>query len=137
MISICIYCWWMEDVSFQFPLVDPCIHTHRELKRQGRNEVRWRPGQEAGLASQCSNLPFASKCTVLKKVLVTLLGLSGAPRSHSAPSAVIRRPGTVPSCPPLLCPWQKASFSSLNPAGARYHKPVSGSSPTFIFEARF
>jgi len=33
-----------------------------------------------------------SKCTVLKKVLVTFLGLVGAPRSHSAHSVVIRRP---------------------------------------------
>jgi len=29
----------------------------------------------------------------MKKVLMILLGLSGAPRSHSAPLAVIRRPG--------------------------------------------
>jgi len=28
---------------------------------------------------------FGSKCTVLTKVLVTLLGLCGAPRSDSAP----------------------------------------------------
>jgi len=31
MISIYIYCWWVEDVSFQSPLVDSCIHTHTEL----------------------------------------------------------------------------------------------------------
>jgi len=32
---------------------------------QGRNEVRWRPGQEASLALPCSNLrSFGSKCTV-------------------------------------------------------------------------
>ena len=43
---------------------------------QGRNEVRWRPGQKASLASLCSNLrSFGSKCTELQKVLVTLLGL--------------------------------------------------------------
>jgi len=47
---------------------------------QGRNEVRWRPGQEATLASPCLNLRFfGSKRTVLKKVLVTLLGLFGVP----------------------------------------------------------
>jgi len=46
---------------------------------QGRNEARWRPGQEAPLAPPCSNLrSFGSKCSVLKKVLVTLLGLIGA-----------------------------------------------------------
>jgi len=52
---------------------------------QGRNEVRWRPGQEASLAPACSNLwSFESKFTVLKKVLMTLLGLFGAPGRDSA-----------------------------------------------------
>ena len=38
-------------------------------QKQGRNEFRWRPGQEASLASTLSNLrSFGSKCTVLKKV---------------------------------------------------------------------
>ena len=46
---------------------------------QGRNEVRWRPGQEASSTPPCSNLrSFGSKCTVLKKIFVTLLGLFGA-----------------------------------------------------------
>ena len=46
---------------------------------QGRSEVRWRPGQEASVAPPCVNLSsFGSKCTMLKKVLVTLLGLFGA-----------------------------------------------------------
>ena len=31
MISFYFYCWWVEDVSFQSPLVGPCIHTHIEL----------------------------------------------------------------------------------------------------------
>jgi len=31
MISIYFCCWWVEDVSFQSPLVGPCIHTHTEL----------------------------------------------------------------------------------------------------------
>jgi len=54
--------------------------------QQGRNEVRWCPGQEASLAPPCSNLmSFGSKCTVLKKVLLTLLGHFGASRSDSAP----------------------------------------------------
>jgi len=47
---------------------------------QGSNKVRWRPGQELSLAPLYSNLrSFGSKCTVLKKVFVTLLGLFGAP----------------------------------------------------------
>jgi len=47
---------------------------------QGRNEVGWRPGHEASLAPSCLNLRSSgSKSTVLKKVLVTLLGLFGVP----------------------------------------------------------
>jgi len=53
---------------------------------QGRNKVRWRPGQEASLAPPCSNLiSFEGKFTVLKNVHVTLLGLFDATRSHLAP----------------------------------------------------
>jgi len=49
-------------------------------RRQGCNEARWRQGQEASLAPPCSKQrSFGSKCVVLKKVLVTLLGLFGAP----------------------------------------------------------
>jgi len=45
----------------------------------GRNEVRWRPGQEASLAPPCLSLSsFGSKFTVLKKVLATFLGLLGS-----------------------------------------------------------
>ena len=79
---------------------------------QGRNEVRWRPGQEAVLAPPCSKLrSFGSECSVLKKVLVKLMGLFGASRSHSAPLAVIWRPhgdstpGELrPACPPRYAP---------------------------------
>jgi len=50
------------------------------LGSQGRNEVRWRPGQVASFAPSCSNLTsFGSKFTALKKVLVAFLGLFGAP----------------------------------------------------------
>jgi len=58
---------------------------------QGRTEFRWHLGQETRLASPCSSLSFfGSKCTVLKKVLATLLGLLtfGRPRSDSAPGAL-------------------------------------------------
>ena len=52
---------------------------------QGRNEVRWRLGRETSLAPPCSNLRFfGNKCTVLKKVLMTLLWLFG-PCNYSAP----------------------------------------------------
>jgi len=67
----------------------------RTLQLQERNEVRWRPGQEACLAPPCLNLKsFGSKCTAVKKVLVTLLGLFGVPM-------MIRRPG---NCAPLALP---------------------------------
>ena len=37
---------------------------------QGRNEIRWRPGQETSLAPPISDLrSIGSKCTVLKKNL--------------------------------------------------------------------
>jgi len=46
---------------------------------QGRTEVKWRPGQETSLAPSCSKLKsIGRKCTVLKKILATLLGLFGA-----------------------------------------------------------
>ena len=69
---------------------------------QGRNEVRWSPGQEASLVPPCLNLRcFRSKCTVFKKVLMIFLGLL-------VPSAVMRHPrsdsvpGELELCP--LCP---------------------------------
>ena len=52
---------------------------------QERNAVGWRPGHEESLAPPYLNLrPFGSKCTVLKSVLVTLLGHFGAPHSDPA-----------------------------------------------------
>ena len=87
---------------------------------QGRNEVRWRPEQEASWALPCSKLrSFKSKIrpTVLKKVLVTLLGFL-------APPAVIGRPHTdsvpvelCPPCPPRYasgCPGEAAVYSFLS-----------------------
>jgi len=76
-------------------------------------------GQEASLAPTVSNLKpcsklrsqanvrpmFASevgsKCTVLKKVLATFLGLFGASYSHSAPGKLFL------FCPSSLRPWLK------------------------------
>jgi len=74
--------------------------------QQGCNEVRLRPGQEASLAPPCSNvMSFGRKFTVLKKVIVKLLGNFGGPSRHLASPAVIRRPHNDPApgefCPPV------------------------------------
>jgi len=83
-------------------------------QRQGRSEVRWRPGQEASLGLPYSKpRSFESKCTALKKALVALLGLFGASRSHSAPPAVIWRPhsdsapGELRPLAPSLRSWSE------------------------------
>ena len=53
----------------------------------------------------CSNLKsFGSKCTVLKKVFVTLLGLYGAPAVIWRPH-IDTAPGELcPPCPPRYVP---------------------------------
>ena len=84
-----------------------CANKAQFLRRQqGRNKVRWCLRQEAGLAPLCSNLrSFGSKCAVLKKVFVTLLGLYGA-------HIVIRRPGNCAPLAPLVTPLRsKGAFS--------------------------
>jgi len=57
---------------------------------QGRNEVRWRLGQETSLTPQCSNLrSFGNKCNVLKSacdIVVTFWSPVVIPRPrHRAP----------------------------------------------------
>jgi len=53
--------------------------------RQGRNEVRWRHGQETSLAPPCSNLrSFGSKCAV-EETTCDIVGIFRRPRSDSAP----------------------------------------------------
>jgi len=55
---------------------------------QGRTEVAWRQEQGTSLAPPCLNpRSFESKCTVLKKVMATLLELFGTP-NDSAPGAL-------------------------------------------------
>ena len=72
--------------------VENLAKTSRMLWYQGRNEVRWRLGQETSLAPPYSNLSsFGRKFTVMKKVLLKLLGLFGPISRHLAPPAVIRR----------------------------------------------
>jgi len=64
---------------------------------QGRNEVRWRPWQEASLEPPFTSLrSIGSKCTVFKKLLVTLLGLFGALCGDFALTQWIGARGIVP-----------------------------------------
>jgi len=99
--------------------------------RQECNEVRWRPGQKTNSAPPWSNRcphgrslaplwsnpsSFEGKFIVLKKVLVTLLGIFCASSSNSAPLQWFRapivnwRPGNCdPLAPPRYAPdWRLA-----------------------------
>jgi len=85
---------------------------------QRRNEVRWRAGQETSLTSPCSNLSsFGSKCTLLKKVLMTWDFL--APCSDSAP-------GNCAPCHPryVIGVMQQKSqkFSKANNFKSEHHE---------------
>ena len=73
------------------------------LAPAGRNEVRWRPGQETNFAPPYSKLrSFGSKCTVLKNVLATSLELSGAPAVIWC-THIDSAPGVLrPPHPPML-----------------------------------
>jgi len=62
---------------------------------QGRNKATWRPEQETSMAPHVRTWGLSEGNELLKKVLVTLLGLLGVP-------AVIRRPwGFAPLVAPL------------------------------------
>ena len=67
---------------------------------QGRNEVRWRPGQETSLAPPCSNLRSClSEVNVLfKKSAYDIVGTFWPP-------AAIRRPRNCAPFPPWLRDW--------------------------------
>jgi len=80
--------------------------------KQGRNVVRCGPGQEASLVLPCSNLSFfGSKCTVLKKVHVTLLGLFGAsPPQWFGATRAIAHP-----LPSLVTPLDRRKLRQIRP----------------------
>jgi len=68
---------------------------------QGRNEVRRRPRQEASLVPPCSSLrSFGRKFTVLKKVLVKLLGFFGNPTDIWQPPQWFGARRIAPTLPP-------------------------------------
>ena len=73
--------------------------------------ARW---QEASLAMPYSNLvPFGSKFTVLKKVLMPLWGIFGSQQWFGTP-IVIRRPGYYAHLPPRCAPefWYKIKVTT-------------------------
>jgi len=85
--------WWAGIFVNKFPhfgeTIMMCIV-------QGRNEIRWGPGQERSLPPPCSDLrSFGSKCTVLKKCAYNIVRTFWPP-------AVIRRPGDCAPFPPLV-----------------------------------
>ena len=86
---------WQNPINarrclYRFVVIRGIVSPHTNA--QGRNVVSWHPGQGTILAPSRSSLrSFGSECAALKKVLMTLLGIFGAP-------IVIRRPG---NCAPL------------------------------------
>jgi len=83
---------------------------------------RWRPGQEASLASPCSNVrSFGSKCTALKycSLLLALLG----PRSHSASGASCPLPPVVM---PLITVRSDAPQKTMVLSSNQRHEGIFG-----------
>ena len=110
-----VFHWWLCFSSFK-------------TSQQGRNEIRWRQGQKTNsappwsdrrphgrhLALLWSNLiSFKGKFTVLKKVLVTLLGLFVATRSGSAPGQLCPFRYAAPVPNPTRC-WILKSKNRLS-----------------------
>jgi len=92
-------CFWRKPVIVTLFFVgkDRTWFKNTNISDRRCNEVRWHPGQKASLALPCSNLRFfGSKCTVLNKLLVTLLGRFGSSRSHSASLLRFGARGIVP-----------------------------------------
>jgi len=84
------------------------LHIHRQRRVLnyccGRNQVRWRPGQEACLVLPCSNLRyFGSKCTI-EESTCDIVGTFRRPTQSSGAPIVIRRPGNCTPFAPLATP---------------------------------
>jgi len=72
--------------------VDGLLDGTNLLIDRGVSRLDGRPGHNASLAPPFSNLTSSgSKCTVLKNLLVTLLGFLAPPQSFGAP-AVFQHP---------------------------------------------
>jgi len=112
-------------ITGNYTIMLKCFARDTVACQQERNEVRWRPGQEASLAPPCSNLgSFGTKCTVLKKVLVTLLGLIGAlaviwrPHSDSASGEV------YPPCPSVVTPLLASCHLFMYATSGATHRKI-------------
>jgi len=70
----------------------------------GRNEVRWRPGQEAGLSPLCSKLRSSGSKYCIEESTCDIVGTFRRLHSHSTPPVVIRRPGNCSPLAPLVTP---------------------------------
>ena len=85
--------------------------------QQRRNEVRWRPGQEASLASSCSKQVFRKQMYCIEESTCDTVGIFGAPRSRSD-SAPGQLCPFLPLVTPLQCnPWfrgRSAWYQGLN-----------------------
>jgi len=127
MISIYFYCWRVEDVSFQSPLLAPAYSGVA-------NPIIWYGPKYLG-RSKCLILGewhhFVWKNTSQSTKWQYVVKLCGAPLSlwpprlrlclHTYPHRIVKRP----------------YFEGLNPARTRNHKSEHGSRPRFIFDARF
>ena len=108
-VDIACFHWWQKWRQYDFAwlhiLFPTFLFQHPDFFKtlvrgtKGRNEVGCRPGQEKDLAPSCSNLSsFGSKCSVLKKVIVTFLWDFSVPSAMIGRPIVIQRPG---NCVPL------------------------------------
>ena len=66
---------------------------------QGRNEVRWHPGQETSLASPCSNLRYFGSKSAVEESTGDIVRTFWRRHNDSAPVEL------CPPCPPSLRLW--------------------------------
>jgi len=84
--------WWQQCCSQDFWWG----WQNFEARGQGRNEVRWRLGQEAILAPPCSKQVFRKQMYCIEESTCDIVGTFWHPRSHSAPGE-LRSPCYAPA----------------------------------------
>jgi len=82
---------------------------------QGRNEVKWHPGQEASWRPCVRNEPFRKQVYSIEESISDIVGPFRRRRSHSAPAtAVIQRLGyCAPLAPPHYAPCRPCIAVSI------------------------